>query len=501
VFFSPSGGDGLLLSVEEDTSLTVEVEISSEGVLVTGEGEHGQGDGDGNVDTDLTGVDFVLELSGEGSGSGEEGATITPTIFVDELDGFFESVDSDDTEDGAKDFFIVALHTGLNVVEDSGADEVTLGVFRMDEASTIEGDLGAFLFSLIDVTNDSFLQSSINERAEVDTFISTDTDLELFCLFDQIGDPVLGFTDEDGSSQGHASLSSGTESSTSQSVQSFFLIGIGEDDTVVLGTHVGLNSLTVLATFVVNVFTCLVRADERDSSNAGMFNDVVDGIVTTVDQVNNTLGELNVLEELGQKSGGTSDLFGGLQDVGVTAGDTDGEHPKRNHDGEVEGGNAGADTEGNSVTVQIDASGDVFTGFTHHDAGEGQGVFNDFHTSLDVTSGIDQGLSLFSSDDLGQFFVVFSELHQVVEHVTLTDEDGDISPGLEGFFSRSDGFVEFFVSGLGNLVDEFLSGGVVDVEPFSGFGFLEFTVDEVLAGSGESGGAESVDGLLVSGEH
>jgi len=62
-------------------------------------------------------------------------------------------------------------------------------------------------------------------------------------------------------------------------------------------------------------------------------------------------------------------------------------------------------------------------------------VFDDFHTSLDVTSGIDQGLSLFSSDDLGQFFLVFSELHQVVEHVTLTDEDGDITPGLEGFFS------------------------------------------------------------------
>jgi len=351
VFFSPSGSDSLLLGVEENTSLTVEVKVTSERVLVSGEGEHGKGDGDGNVDTNLTGVDFMLELSGSGSRLGEEGATITPTVFIDELDGFFEGVNSDDTEDGAEDFFIVALHTGFNVIEDSGSNEVTLGVFRMDEASTIEGNLGAFLFSRVDVTNDSFLQSSINERAEVDSFISTDTDLELLGFFDQIGDPILGFTDKDGGGQGHASLSSGTKSSSSQSVQSFFLIGIGEEDTVVLGTHVGLDSLTVLATFVVNVFTCLVRADEGDRFNAGMFNDIVDGIVTTVNQVDNTLGELNVLEELGQESGGTSDLFGGLQDVGVTAGDTDGEHPKGNHDGEVEGGNTSTDTEGNSVTV------------------------------------------------------------------------------------------------------------------------------------------------------
>lgn len=345
-----------MLSVEEDTSFTVEVEITSEGVLVSGEGEHGEGNGDGDVDTNLTGVDFVLEFSGVRTRSGEERATITPTVIVDELDGFIKGVDSDNTEDGAEDFFLVAGHFGGDVIEDGGSDEVTLGVLGVDEASSIKRDLGTLLFGLVDVVNDSFFQSSVNERAEVDSFISTDADLEFLDSFSQIGDPVLGFTDEDGGGQSHASLSGGTESSTSQSVQSFFLIGIGEDDTVVLGTHVGLDSLAVLATVFVDVFTCLVRTDEGDGSNAGVLDDVVDGIVTTVDQVDDTLRELDVLEELGQKSGGTSNLFGGLQDVGVTAGDTDGEHPKGNHDGEVEGSDAGADTEGDSVTVQINAS-------------------------------------------------------------------------------------------------------------------------------------------------
>lgn len=340
-----------MLSVEENTSLAVEVEITSEGVLVSGEGEHGQGDGDGDIDTNLTSVDFVLEFSGVGTRSGEERATITPTVIVDELDGFIEGVDSDNTEDGAEDFFLVAGHFGSNVIEDGGSDEVTLGVLGVDEASSIKRNLGTFLFGLVNVVNDSFFQSRINERAEIDSFISTNADLELLNSFGQIGDPVLGFTDEDGGGQSHASLSSGTESSTSQSVQSFFLIGIGEDDTVVLGTHVGLNSLAVLATLFVDVFSCLVGADEGDGSDGGVLNDVVDGIVTTVNQVDDTLGELNILEELGQKRGGTSDLFGGLQDIGVTAGDTDGEHPKGNHDGEVEGSDTGADTEGNSVRV------------------------------------------------------------------------------------------------------------------------------------------------------
>jgi len=76
----------------------------------------------------------------------------------------------------------------------------------------------------------------------------------------------------------------------------------------------------------------------------------------------------------------------------------------------------------------------------------------------------------------------------------LTDEDGDFLPGLEGFLSRADGFVEFFVSGLRDFVNELLGGGVVDVEPFSGLRVLELTIDEVLGGhGGETGIADFAD--------
>lgn len=85
-------------------------------------------------------------------------------------------------------------------------------------------------------------------------------------------------------------------------------------------------------------------------------------------------------------------------------------------------------------------------------------MFNNFKTSLDVTSGIQESFSLFLGDNFGEFFLVFLELDKVIEDVTLTDEDGDVSPFFEGSMSSFDGFVEFFVGGLRSTVDKFLGG-------------------------------------------
>jgi hypothetical protein len=122
---------------------------------------------------------------------------------------------------------------------------------------------------------------------------------------------------------------------------------------VVLGTHVRLDSFAVLSTFFVDVLTSLVRTDEGNGLDGGVIEDIVNSVVATVNEVDNTSRKVNLLNEAGQNVGGTSNLLRWLHHVSVTAGNADREHPERNHNGEVEGSDTSADTNRNSVAVGV----------------------------------------------------------------------------------------------------------------------------------------------------
>ena len=64
---------------------------------------------------------------------------------------------------------------------------------------------------------------------------------------------MLGISNHDGGGESHASLSGGAESGSDQLVDGVFLVGVGHDDAVVLGTHVALDTLAVGGTAVENV--------------------------------------------------------------------------------------------------------------------------------------------------------------------------------------------------------------------------------------------------------
>lgn len=120
----PQASHGLLLSIELQTGLAVEGVSTATGdtLLVTGEGEHGQWHGDGDVDAQLAGLDVLLEARGGGAGAGEDGGAVAVFVGVDHVDGVVEGFDVKADQDGSEDLFLVALHVGGNVGDDSGAD-------------------------------------------------------------------------------------------------------------------------------------------------------------------------------------------------------------------------------------------------------------------------------------------------------------------------------------------------------------------------------------------
>lgn len=120
----PEASHSLLLGVELHTRLAVESvgSATSHGLLVAGEREHGKGDGNGNVDSDLTGLDLLLEASRGCAGAREDGGAVAVFVCVDEGDGVVEGGDVEADEDGPEDLLLVAGHLGGDVCDNGGAD-------------------------------------------------------------------------------------------------------------------------------------------------------------------------------------------------------------------------------------------------------------------------------------------------------------------------------------------------------------------------------------------
>ncbi|RUS26940.1 hypothetical protein BC938DRAFT_483913 [Jimgerdemannia flammicorona] len=69
---------------------------------------------------------------------------------------------------------------------------------------------------------------------------------------------MLRLTDEYSGRQSHTSLSRGAKRSASELVKRVLLVCVRQDDTVVLGAHVGLHTLTVARPALVDVSARLV---------------------------------------------------------------------------------------------------------------------------------------------------------------------------------------------------------------------------------------------------
>ena len=94
--------------------------------------------------------------------------------------------------------------------------------------------------------------------------------------------------------QGHAALSSSAEGGTGNGVKREVLVGcqvsstrpqqltVGHDDSVVLGTEVGLDTLALGRGTLIDVVTCVVTSNKRDRLDVWVITDAVDSSCGTV---------------------------------------------------------------------------------------------------------------------------------------------------------------------------------------------------------------------------
>lgn len=112
-------------------------------------------------------------------------------------------------------------------------------------------------------------------------------------------------------------------------------------------------------------------------------------IMLAVDDVERSVRSTCILQHFGEQHGAGGHPLRGLQQVGVAAHHSHGEHPQGDHGREVEGGDASAHPEGQAVGVGVHVLSDGGQGFTEHQGGDAASVLrhlcNETERATDAT--------------------------------------------------------------------------------------------------------------------
>ncbi len=225
-----------------------------------------------------------------------------------------------------------------NTVEDGGAKEVAVFVAGHHQAASIEDDVGASGFGVVDESGDAFLRGGVNDGAHVDALVHAVADVDFFgvCL-DALGEVGADPSDGDDDGQGHAAFACGTECGGADVSGGEVKVSVGQDDSVVVGSAEGLDALAVGDAGVLNNVGNGGGAHEGDGVNAGVGEDVTDEFTVAGDDVEDAVGQAGFLVELGGEDRGRGRGGCGLEDESVAGGNGNGVHPHGHHCGEVKG--------------------------------------------------------------------------------------------------------------------------------------------------------------------
>ena len=225
------------------------------------------------------------------------------------------------------------------------------------EAAAIDDELAALVDAHLDVVFDALLVGFADHRAVMRLGIGRDTDAQgLDCGNELLAQAIGGFVaDRYDHGKSHAALARRAEGCSGEVVDDLIEVGVGHDDAVVLGAAECLDPLVVRGPARVDVLRDVAAADEAHGRDVRVVEDGVDHFLVAVDDVENAVGKARFLHQLGEADRDAGVTLRWLQDERVAAGDRHSEHPHRDHRGEVERRDAGADAERLAHRIDVDA--------------------------------------------------------------------------------------------------------------------------------------------------
>src|SRR5690349_18178060 len=122
----PAFDDDFALGVELNRIHTLAVQIAEERLFLSAEGEGCRWRGDTDIDTDVTGVDAIFEITGMTTAVGENAGGVTVFAGIDDVYGLVKIGSFHDRQNRAKNFFFGEDVVGLDIFDDGRPNEHAL---------------------------------------------------------------------------------------------------------------------------------------------------------------------------------------------------------------------------------------------------------------------------------------------------------------------------------------------------------------------------------------
>ena len=214
---------------------------------------------------------------------------------------------------------------------------------RKAPAPPVDDQLGALIDSQLDIAFDLLLVFGGDDWTHLRVGVSEAANLQPGDLLQQALANRLGHLPADGHDHrhGHAPLAGGAKGPGEDVGNDLVKISVGQDDAVVLRSAHALHALAVARAARVDEFRHSRRADKGHGLDVGMISDCFTDIPDSMHDVEDPRRHAGFEGEFREPNGNGRGTLRRFQDEGIADGDGRGQHPKRDHGGEVEGWNSG----------------------------------------------------------------------------------------------------------------------------------------------------------------
>ena len=303
-----------------------------------------------------------------------------------------------------------------------------------------------------------------HDRAHLGVQFQAVLDLERLGALNKLGhDLVSHIAHQHGDRNRHAALAGRAIGRADQTVHGLVQVGVGHHHHVVLGAAQGLHAFAMMCTGLVDVVGDRCGADETHRLHIGVHQQRVHRLLVALHHIEHAVGQPRLFEQVSHEQGRRWVDRAGLEDEGVTRGNSHRVHPHRHHHGEVEGCDADHHTEGLAQGPVVHAGGNLIGEVALEQLRNAAGKFHDVDTARHLALRIGKHFAVFSGDQAGQVVLVVVQQFEELEHHARAAQRRRVGPGREGGLRGSYGSAYFSGVGQCHMAGDGPAGGVEDI--------------------------------------
>ena len=215
-------------------------------------------------------------------------------------------------------------------------------------------------------------------------------------------------------------------------------VRVRHDDDEVLGASESLDALSGVRGSPVDGPGDRRGSDEGDGADSWVIADRLDDLASPVDEIDDSRGQIALLQQLDHPSLRQRHLLGRLDEKRVPGRDREGEKPERHHGGKVERRDRRADSHRLPDHAAVDPGGDVLETVAHHERWGSAGDLDTLDAAPDASPGFIERLAVLGRDDARELLEVFLEKRLEFEEHSSARHRRRVAPGGEGLPGRGD---------------------------------------------------------------